>query len=203
MKCITLNNIKQNCEPQIGGVQHVILMRLAERGDAGLVFKLDTTHTFDPSNMPATLLNISYKAGSTEPDYDYFYNYSPADESSSLIASSTVDMANGIMFTENTLTLVFNGITPNSLYEYNQLTSMTSGEGYMAFVKLNNGKWYAIGLCDGLEAASGEGTTGAAKSDATTLTVGLKDNGPYIYMAVETYYSGAILDKIKTHFENN
>lgn len=195
MGCITLSGIGRSCAPQMGGINAVILYDTT----------IDSSYTFDILLEDAEALNVQnlkdahFAYLDTAPTYDasYMAVYTPAEESSTLSGETTADKANGIYFTQNTLSLVFNGVDESNVVEFNNLTTMKRSDHIRGFVRNNNNKWFMIGACSGLTTDTGSGNQGTAKTDGNTMNVTLVDAGPYIYTPMNSD-ACAYLDAVVT-----
>lgn len=195
MGCITLSGIGQSCTPAMGGINTVILYDSS----------VDSTYTFDILLEGGEDLNVQnlkdahFAYLDSVPTYNasYMAVYTPAEESSTLSAETTADKANGIYFTQNTLSLVFNELSETNVVEFNNLTTMKRSDHIRGFVRNNNKKWFMIGACSGLTSDTGSGNQGTAKTDGNTINVTLLDAGPYIYTPMDSD-ACAYLDAVVT-----
>ena len=140
----TLTGIAKDCGPNIGGISQLLLIN---RDDVQVP-------AVDP--VSGKIKSIVLIEGAT------FKSFALPKGVASLQSTLNVDQANGTNFVTNTLNLGFNRMDTQkrvavSALAVNELAGL---------VRDNNGKWWYLGIDEGLMASGGDSGTGAAKTDA-------------------------------------
>lgn len=205
MNCTYTNliGVPEECGSNLGGVKKVLLYSNKVNNAEQLVdtftsyFRLfDGTQyvDFKQAYMPAALSTDTKEHADTFfGGGAYIYEYIPQPNSSSVVTSQNIDQATGVNFAESVITLNFNKENVNKYTAFSYLTSLTEDSHVRGFYLDNNDTWYSIGSFEYLESYTGsEINTGTNISDGQTITIMLKDNGPYAPIPVTSYLEASL-----------
>lgn len=173
-----LHGIGEECNPSMGGLDRLLLFDA--ESNINNVLKLEGDVTVSVKNMPKSYVLFD---GTITPD-NHAFLYTPAIDSSSVTAESTIDLPNGINFTTTNIQLVFNRLDENKSLEFDYLSTMRVSNGIKGFYRDNNGKWFLVGAFSNLYTTAASISTGTAKGDGNTINLTLSDAGPYAPLPV-------------------
>lgn len=101
-----------------------------------------------------------------------FYEYQFRKNTGSMTSTLNIDPANGVNFVSTDLVMLFSRMETKKRIEMAAL-SVTPLCG---IVKDANGKFYALGVNEPMEASAGDGQTGTARTDGNRYSITLTDN---------------------------
>ena len=152
MACQLINSTRSiDCARGIGGIETIYLAS-----------KSTVTGTTVDANFVVTGITMSGSA--------VFYEYEMTQETASYTDTPTGDLANGSLFYEQILTLIFN--RANSTLR-NQVKVIAEG-ATVAIVKTRDGNYILLGEETGLEITSGTGGSGTAAGDRNGYELALR-----------------------------
>lgn len=150
----TLNGIGVPCEGSVGGIVEVYIAPWA-----------DDIYTYDTSSA-STGEVTAVNSAVTWSVYHFRKN------SSNFSSQLTVDAANGVNFVETTVNLVFSRMDTVKRVEMNALALADMA----VIVKDSNGKRWCLGLSEPVNASTGSGESGTAKTDGNRYSISLVDS---------------------------
>lgn len=147
----TLSGIGVPCDGSLGGIVEVYMTNYAS-----------DIYTYDETTKEVN----GIKSGITWNVYHFRKN------SSSMSSQLTIDAANGVNFVETTVNLVFSRMDTAKRIEMAALALADLA----VIVKDANGKRYCLGVSEPVNASTGAGETGTAKTDGNRYTISLIDS---------------------------
>lgn len=124
------------------------------------------------ANYKPGIFTITEGAVSEVDSATSFYEYQFRKNTGSMTSTLNIDPANGVNFVQTDLNLIFSRMETKKRIEMAAL-SVNSLAG---IVKDANGKYYALGVSEPLEASAGDGQTGTARTDGNRYSITLTDN---------------------------
>lgn len=171
----TLTSIAKDCGPNVGGIKTVLLIN---RDNLASIPKVDETS----QKIKAIALAEGEK----------FKRFHLPKGVASLTSSLQSDQTNGTNFVANTLALGFNRMeTPKRV----AVAALAVNE-VAALVQDNNGKWWFVGIDEGLLANGGDSGTGTVKTDANRYGINLYNEETTYPIEVETGEGGVDIDAL-------
>lgn len=101
-----------------------------------------------------------------------FYHYTFKKDTGSFTSTLNVDNANGVNYVSTEINLVFSRMETLKRAE---IAALSLGDTVMV-VKDSNGKYWAFGAEEPVNASAGSGETGVARGDANRYSITLLDN---------------------------
>ena len=151
----------KDCEGSLGGIVTVYLGN----------FKDNTFHivTKDEAEADSALTEgeVSVIDSSVT-----FYEYQFRKNTGSMTSTLNIDPANGVNFVSTDLVMLFSRMETKKRLE---MAALSVGQ-LVGIVKDANGKYYALGVSEPLEASAGDGQTGTARTDGNRYSITLTDN---------------------------
>ena len=145
----TIAGLCKDCEGSLGGIVTVYL-----------------------ANWQEGIFTISSGAVSAVNSAVTFYEYQFRKNTGSMTSTLNIDPANGVNFVQTDLNLVFSRMETKKRIE---MAALSVGQ-LAGIVKDANGKYYALGVSEPIEASAGTGETGVARTDGNKYTITLTDN---------------------------
>lgn len=145
----TIAGLCKDCEGSLGGIVTVYL-----------------------ANWQENIFSIASGAVSGVASGVTFYEYQFRKNTGSMTSTLNIDPANGVNFVQTDLNLVFSRMETKKRIE---MAALSVGQ-LAGIVKDANGKYYALGVSEPLEASAGTGETGTARTDGNKYTITLTDN---------------------------
>lgn len=156
MACtVTLNGLKRDCSSNIGGLKKVWIAPYVENA---AVFAAEDDQV------------ISTIAGTTG-EQKTFKAYAFARNTASMTSTLNKDLSNGTSYVSTEIVLQFNKMEAAKRLE---IASLAVGD-VMLIVQDNNGKIWFLGKDAPVEASTGVGQSGAAKSEGNFYNITLTD----------------------------
>ena len=145
----TIAGLCRDCEGSIGGIVSVYL-----------------------ANYQDDIFTVTSGAVSGVKSGVTFYEYQFRKNTGSMTSTLNIDPANGVNFVQTDLVMLFSRMETKKRIEMAAL-SVTPLAG---IVKDANGKYYALGVNEPMEASAGDGQTGTARTDGNRYSITLTDN---------------------------
>lgn len=145
----TIAGLCKDCEGSLGGIVTVYL-----------------------ANYKENIFTITSGAVSAVDSAVSFYEYQFRKNTGSMTSTLNIDPANGVNFVQTDLNLVFSRMETKKRIE---MAALSVGQ-LAGIVKDANGKYYALGVSEPLEASAGDGQTGTARTDGNRYSITLTDN---------------------------
>lgn len=145
----TIAGLCKDCEGSLGGIVTVYL-----------------------ANYEENIFTITSGAVSGVKSGVSFYEYQFRKNTGSMTSTLNIDPANGVNFVQTDLNLVFSRMETKKRIE---MAALSVGQ-LAGIVKDANGKYYALGVSEPLEASAGDGQTGTARTDGNRYSITLTDN---------------------------
>ena len=145
----TIAGLCKDCEGSLGGIVTVYL-----------------------ANYQDNIFTITSGAVSAVNSAVSFYEYQFRKNTGSMTSTLNIDPANGVNFVSTDLDLVFSRMETKKRIE---MAALSVGQ-LAGIVKDANGKYYALGVSEPLEASAGDGQTGTARTDGNRYHIVLTDN---------------------------
>lgn len=166
----TLSGIGVPCEGSLGGIVEVYVTSWS-----------DDLYTYDTSSA-STGEVTAINTGVT------WYVYHFRKNSSSMSQTRTIDAANGVNYVTTSVNLVFSRMDTAKRIEMNAMSLADMA----VIVRDANGKYTALGMSEPVNASTGAGETGTARTDGNRYTVTLEDN----YQDFPPFLSDAAIEMI-------
>lgn len=151
----TLSHIAADCSTSQGGIVKAWLTNFAEG-----IFSVSA----DTSGNPVIVSAVTTAAT--------FYEYNFRKGTGSMTSTLNIDDANGINYVSTEVLLQFN---KQETAKRTGVAALALG-GLAGIVKDGNGKYWAIGVEEAVNASAGTAQTGTAKTDGNYYQVTLKDD---------------------------
>ncbi len=148
---VNLAGIGGSCDTSLGGIVKVYITTFAD----DLYTYDSTTESVSGVSTAATWYEYSFKKGS-----------------SSMASTLNVDAANGVNYVSTELALQFSRMDAAKRLE---MKALSTGD-IAVIVKDANGKYWALGTSEPVNASAGGGETGTAKGDGNKYTITLTDD---------------------------
>lgn len=145
----TIAGLCKDCEGSLGGIVSVYL-----------------------SDYQEGIFTISSGAVSAVDSSVTFYEYQFRKNTGSMTSTLNIDPANGVNFVQTDLVMLFSRMETKKRIE---MAALSVGQ-LAGIVKDANGKYYALGVSEPLEASAGDGQTGTARTDGNRYSITLTDN---------------------------
>jgi len=145
----TIAGLCKDCEGSLGGIVTVYLANYE-----------DGIFTITDGAVSAVKSGVS------------FYEYQFRKNTGSMTSTLNIDPANGVNFVQTDLNLIFSRMETKKRIE---MAALSVGQ-LAGIVKDANGKFYALGVSEPLEASAGDGQTGTARTDGNRYSITLTDN---------------------------
>ena len=145
----TIAGLCRDCEGSLGGIVTVYL-----------------------ANYKEGIFTITSGAVSEVDSAVSFYEYQFRKNTGSMTSTLNIDPANGVNFVQTDLNLIFSRMETKKRIE---MAALSVGQ-LAGIVKDANGKYYALGVSEPLEASAGDGQTGTARTDGNRYSITLTDN---------------------------
>lgn len=145
----TIAGLCKDCEGSLGGIVTVYL-----------------------ANYQDNIFTVTSGAVSAVNSAVSFYEYQFRKNTGSMTSTLNIDPANGVNFVSTDLDLVFSRMETKKRIE---MAALSVGQ-LAGIVKDANGKYYALGVSEPLEASAGDGQTGTARTDGNRYHIVLTDN---------------------------
>lgn len=145
----TIAGLCKDCEGSLGGIVTVYL-----------------------ANYKDSIFTVTSGAVSAVDSAVSFYEYQFRKNTGSMTSTLNIDPANGVNFVQTDLNLVFSRMETKKRIE---MAALSVGQ-LAGIVKDANGKYYALGVSEPLEASAGDGQTGTARTDGNRYSITLTDN---------------------------
>lgn len=145
----TIAGLCKDCEGSLGGIVSVYL-----------------------ANYQDNIFTVTSGAVSQVNSAVSFYEYQFRKNTGSMTSTLNIDPANGVNFVSTDLDLVFSRMETKKRIE---MAALSVGQ-LAGIVKDANGKYYALGVSEPLEASAGDGQTGTARTDGNRYHIVLTDN---------------------------
>ena len=145
----TIAGLCKDCEGSLGGIVTVYL-----------------------ANYKEDIFTITSGAVSAVDSAVSFYEYQFRKNTGSMTSTLNIDPANGVNFVSTDLDLIFSRMETKKRIE---MAALSVGQ-LAGIVKDANGKYYALGVSEPLEASAGDGQTGTARTDGNRYHIVLTDN---------------------------
>ena len=145
----TIAGLCKDCEGSLGGIVTVYL-----------------------ANWQEKIFSIASGAVSAVSSAVTFYEYQFRKNTGSMTSTLNIDPANGVNFVSTDLDLIFSRMETKKRIE---MAALSVGQ-LAGIVKDANGKYYALGVSEPLEASAGDGQTGTARTDGNRYHIVLTDN---------------------------
>lgn len=124
------------------------------------------------ANYKDNIFTITSGAVSAVDSAVSFYEYQFRKNTGSMTSTLNIDPANGVNFVQTDLNLIFSRMETKKRIE---MAALSVGQ-LAGIVKDANGKYYALGVSEPLEASAGDGQTGTARTDGNRYSITLTDN---------------------------
>lgn len=116
-----------------------------------------------------------------------FYHYTFKKDTGSFTSTLNVDNANGVNYVSTEINLVFSRMETLKRAEIAALSLADTA----LVVKDANGRYWAFGVSEPVNASAGSGETGVARGDANRYSITLLDNDlSYPYEVTKTAFDG-------------
>lgn len=145
----TIAGLCKDCEGSLGGIVTVYL-----------------------ANYQDNIFTVASGAVSAVNSAVSFYEYQFRKNTGSMTSTLNIDPANGVNFVSTDLDLVFSRMETKKRIE---MAALSVGQ-LAGIVKDANGKYYALGVNEPMEASAGDGQTGTARTDGNRYHIVLTDN---------------------------
>ena len=145
----TIAGLCKDCEGSLGGIVTVYL-----------------------ANWQEKIFSIASGAVSAVSSAVTFYEYQFRKNTGSMTSTLNIDPANGVNFVQTDLVMLFSRMETKKRIE---MAALSVGQ-LAGIVKDANGKYYALGVSEPLEASAGDGQTGTARTDGNRYSITLTDN---------------------------
>ena len=145
----TIAGLCRDCEGSLGGIVSVYL-----------------------ANYKENIFTITSGAVSAVDSAVSFYEYQFRKNTGSMTSTLNIDPANGVNFVQTDLVMLFSRMETKKRIE---MAALSVGQ-LAGIVKDANGKYYALGVSEPLEASAGDGQTGTARTDGNRYSITLTDN---------------------------
>jgi hypothetical protein len=145
----TIAGLCKDCEGSLGGIVTVYL-----------------------ANYQDNIFTVTSGAVSAVNSAVSFYEYQFRKNTGSMTSTLNIDPANGVNFVSTDLDLIFSRMETKKRIE---MAALSVGQ-LAGIVKDANGKYYALGVSEPLEASAGDGQTGTARTDGNRYHIVLTDN---------------------------
>ena len=145
----TIAGLCKDCEGSLGGIVTVYL-----------------------ANYEENIFTVTSGAVSAVKSAVTFYEYQFRKNTGSMTSTLNIDPANGVNFVSTDLNLIFSRMETKKRIE---MAALSVGQ-LAGIVKDANGKYYALGVSEPLEASAGDGQTGTARTDGNRYSITLTDN---------------------------
>ena len=156
----TLAGLARDCESNQGGIREAWISPYVE-------------NLFTVSSGAVTGINSAVTA-------DTFYHYTFKKDTGSFTSTLNVDNANGVNYVSTEINLVFARMESVKRAEIAALSLAD-----VAMIVLDaNGKYWAFGVYEPVNASAGSAETGVARGDANRYSITLLDNAPSYPMAL-------------------
>ena len=163
----TLAGLARDCQPCQGGIREAYIGNYVEGA-------------FTVSGDAITAIN----SGAT------FYHYTFKKDTGSFTSTLNVDNANGVNYVSTEINLVFSRMETLKRAE---IAALSLGD-LIVMVKDANGKIWAFGKDEPVNASAGSGETGVARGDANRYSITLLDNAlSYPYEVTAAAFEGATI----------
>lgn len=145
----TIAGLCRDCEGSLGGIVSVYL-----------------------ANWVPDIFTVASGAVSAVSSAVTFYEYQFRKNTGSMTSTLNIDAANGTNFVSTELNLIFSRMETKKRIEMSALAvAQVAG-----IVKDANGKYYALGVSEPMEASAGDGQTGTVRTDGNRYSITLTDN---------------------------
>lgn len=145
----TIAGLCRDCEGSLGGIVSVYL-----------------------ANYKENIFTVTSGAVSAVDSAVSFYEYQFRKNTGSMTSTLNIDPANGVNFVQTDLVMLFSRMETKKRIE---MAALSVGQ-LAGIVKDANGKYYALGVSEPLEASAGDGQTGTARTDGNRYSITLTDN---------------------------
>lgn len=145
----TIAGLCKDCEGSLGGIVSVYL-----------------------ANWKENIFTVTSGAVSAVDSATSFYEYQFRKNTGSMTSTLNIDPANGVNFVSTDLVMLFSRMETKKRIE---MAALSVGQ-LAGIVKDANGKYYALGVSEPLEASAGDGQTGTARTDGNRYSITLTDN---------------------------
>ena len=145
----TIAGLCKDCEGSLGGIVSVYL-----------------------ANYKADIFTVTSGAVSAVDTATTFYEYQFRKNTGSMTSTLNIDPANGVNFVQTDLVMLFSRMETKKRIE---MAALSVGQ-LAGIVKDANGKFYALGVSEPMEASAGDGQTGTARTDGNRYSITLTDN---------------------------
>lgn len=145
----TIAGLCKDCEGSLGGIVSVYL-----------------------ADWKEGIFTVASGAVSTVDSATTFYEYQFRKNTGSMTSTLNIDPANGVNFVQTDLVMLFSRMETKKRIE---MAALSVGQ-LAGIVKDANGKYYALGVSEPLEASAGDGQTGTARTDGNRYSITLTDN---------------------------
>lgn len=145
----TIAGLCRDCEGSLGGIVSVYL-----------------------ANYKDNIFTVTSGAVSAVDSAVSFYEYQFRKNTGSMTSTLNIDPANGVNFVQTDLVMLFSRMETKKRIE---MAALSVGQ-LAGIVKDANGKYYALGVSEPLEASAGDGQTGTARTDGNRYSITLTDN---------------------------
>ena len=145
----TISGLCRDCEGSLGGIVSVYL-----------------------ANYKENIFTVTSGAVSAVDSAVSFYEYQFRKNTGSMTSTLNIDPANGVNFVQTDLVMLFSRMETKKRIE---MAALSVGQ-LAGIVKDANGKYYALGVSEPLEASAGDGQTGTARTDGNRYSITLTDN---------------------------
>lgn len=145
----TIAGLCKDCEGSLGGIVSVYL-----------------------TNWQENIFSVASGAVSAVSSAVTFYEYQFRKNTGSMTSTLNIDPANGVNFVQTDLVMLFSRMETKKRIE---MAALSVGQ-LAGIVKDANGKYYALGVSEPMEASAGDGQTGTARTDGNRYSITLTDN---------------------------
>ena len=145
----TIAGLCRDCEGSLGGIVSVYL-----------------------ANYKENIFTVTSGAVSAVDSAVSFYEYQFRKNTGSMTSTLNIDPANGVNFVQTDLVMLFSRMETKKRIE---MAALSVGQ-LAGIVKDANGKYYALGVSEPLEASAGDGQTGTARTDGNRYSITHTDN---------------------------
>lgn len=145
----TIAGLCRDCEGSLGGIVSVYL-----------------------ANYQDGIFSVASGAVSAVNSAVTFYEYQFRKNTGSMTSTLNIDPANGTNFVSTDLVMLFSRMETKKRLE---MAALSVGQ-LAGIVKDANGKYYALGVSEPMEASAGDGQTGTARTDGNRYSITLTDN---------------------------
>ena len=145
----TIAGLCKDCEGSLGGIVSVYL-----------------------ANYKEDIFTVTSGAVSAVDSATTFYEYQFRKNTGSMTSTLNIDPANGVNFVQTDLVMLFSRMETKKRIE---MAALSVGQ-LAGIVKDANGKFYALGVSEPMEASAGDGQTGTARTDGNRYSITLTDN---------------------------